>query len=95
MEQIESNSMHRLDLSKKDSYYLLETLFYENFQKFINSGFNINYFGGMKSDGMTPKRTLTEEEKKIIVTVIQWLGTPVGKEFYNNVIEEYNECKKN
>lgn len=94
MEQIKSNSMQRLDLSKKDSYHLLETLFYENFQKFINSGFNINYFSGMKSDGMTAKRTLTEEEKKIVVTVIQWLGTPVGKEFCNSVVEEYNKWKK-
>lgn len=45
----------------------------------------------MKPDGLHAKRQLTEDEKKIVVTVIQWLGSHVGQKFYQNVIAE--SCK--
>ena len=31
-----------------------------------------------------PKEWVTDKEKEIIMTVIQWLGTPVGKSFLGN-----------
>lgn len=36
---------------------------------------------GSKSDGMKPSDYLTDREKSIVVSTIQWLGSPVGQCF--------------
>ena len=32
-------------------------------------------------DGITPNRYLTDNEKSIVISSIQWLGSPVGQMF--------------
>ncbi len=36
------------------------------------------------SDSMTPKDFLSYREKSIVLSTIQWLGSPVGQGFLNN-----------
>jgi hypothetical protein len=35
------------------------------------------------SRGMAPSEYLTEREENIVITTIQWLGSPVGQNFLN------------
>lgn len=80
---IEGNAHHRI--LNPDSYYDKERKYLSEFEKMVNTGFNINYFGGIEERGTWPLRYLTEEEQKIVVTVIQWLGTPVGNQLIKDV----------
>tara|TARA_R110002124_G_scaffold280156_1_gene453284 strand:- start:208 stop:447 length:240 start_codon:yes stop_codon:yes gene_type:complete len=32
-------------------------------------------------DGMKPNRYLTDDEKRVAISTIQWLGSPVGQSF--------------
>jgi len=34
-----------------------------------------------KDGGLSPSRYLTEDEEKIVISTIQWLGSPVGQSF--------------
>lgn len=38
-------------------------------------------FGSNDGSGMNPSDNLTDREKQIVVSTIQWLGSPVGKNF--------------
>ena len=83
---MKTNSMERLEMAEGgDSYYLSELKYVEAFQKLLSSGFNIDYFGGMKDNGVYPLRRLSDEEKTLVATVIQWLGSPVGRLFLASV----------
>lgn len=82
---VQGNSHNRVENTKADTYYDKERMYLKEFESMLMTGFDINYFSGMKSDGMTANRYLTEEEQKIVVTVIQWLGTPVGNRLVKNV----------
>ena len=39
---------------------------------------------GHPSNSMAPKDYLSDREKDIVVSVIQWLGSPVGQGFLNS-----------
>lgn len=80
---IEGHSAYRMNNS--DSYNDLERAYFYSFKELCRTGFDINYFGGMNDRGTEAKRYLTDEEKRIILTVIQWLGTPVGQTFLEEV----------
>jgi|TARA_B110000908_G_scaffold1583_1_gene2034 hypothetical protein len=32
-------------------------------------------------DGMKPNRYLTDDEKRIVISTVQWMGSPVGQNF--------------
>ncbi len=38
-----------------------------------------------KNGGMSPSRYLTEDEEKIVISAIQWLGSPVGQCFLRDM----------
>ncbi len=78
-EEVKGHSAYRMENS--DPYYDLERKYIQVFNELCRSGFDINYFGGMNNSGTGAKRYLTDEEKRIVLTVIQWLGTPVGQAF--------------
>lgn len=81
---VQGNSHYRVE-RLDDEYYDKERKYLAEFESMLKSGFDINYFSGMKSDGVTAMRDLSIEEQKIAVTVIQWLGTPVGNRLVKNV----------
>jgi len=39
---------------------------------------------GHPSDSMMPKDYLTDREKQIVLSTVQWLGSPVGEGFLNS-----------
>ena len=43
------------------------------------------------SSGMRPSEYLTEKEEKIVVSTIQWLGSPVGQNFLKDCGFELKE----
>ena len=51
-------------------------------------------FGNKQGFGTTtPKDYLTEREKKIVYSTIQWLGSPVGRNFLQNAGYELKKVK--
>lgn len=78
----ESNFEYRVN--NQDPYHEQERQYRKAFDELEKSGFDINHFGGMVG-GIDRIRYLTEEEKKIVYSVIQWLGTPVGRSFLKTV----------
>lgn len=67
-------------LIENDPYYKTEVDLVKNLNKrftFINLS---RIVFGSDSQGR-PNDYLTEREEKIVASVIQWLGTPVGKHF--------------
>jgi hypothetical protein len=67
---------HRL--KQDDDYFKAEVALNNAFNK--RDDWDLIIFGG-KGDGWQPKDFLSEREKMIAVSTIQWLGTPVGKSF--------------
>ena len=45
-----------------------------------------------KDGGMSPSEYLTEREEKIVISTIQWLGSPVGQNWLNRM--GYSKEKK-
>lgn len=82
-EEVKGHSAYRLN--NTDSYNDLERKYTQVFKELCRTGFDINYFGGLNDRGTGAKRYLTDEEKRIVLTVIQWLGTPVGQTFLGEV----------
>lgn len=63
-----------------------EKEFHDEFiDSFMNdfSGDMIDYivFGQRDGVGLAPNDYLTDREKRIVISTIQWLGSPVGKNF--------------
>jgi hypothetical protein len=83
---------HRL--VEDDSYYADEVKFNELFNK-EDSGYNWDIIVfGTEDIGRHPLDTLSDREKKIVASVTQWLGTPVGNSFLREagfVKEKTNE----
>ncbi len=83
--KIVGNSPHRL--VEDDPYYADEVRLNKTFNEYCNKKV---FFGGNFWDYMSgstnnsPTRSLTEEELKLVATVIQWLGTPCGKGFLHD-----------
>lgn len=72
-----------------DPYHDKERKYIKVFDDMIEKrGFNIDYLTGTSPDS-GPNHYLTRDEQKLVVTVIQWLGTPIGQSFIKEV--ESNE----
>jgi hypothetical protein len=41
----------------------------------------------LANDPNEPKGEVSERDREVAATVIQWLGSPVGQSFYNQVVE--------
>lgn len=37
-----------------------------------------------KENGLAPSELLTEREERIVISTIQWLGSPIGQQFLND-----------
>lgn len=74
---------HRL--KKDDKYYEKEIKALEIFNQDHLKDASLIVFGQEDGKSMTPKEYLTEREEKIVLGVIQWLGTPVGQGFINQL----------
>lgn len=82
---------HRL---KTDGYHNKEVAYMKVMQKFADQTsnfFDIVVFG--TNGAMRPADHLSERELKIVASVLQWLGTPVG-EAYLRESEEMEEVLK-
>lgn len=75
-------------LKKDDPYYKLEVNAVEIFNNDHGKEMDVLVFGC--DDSFSPNDHLTEREGKIVMTIIQWLGTPVGQGF----IDKLKESKK-
>lgn len=70
---------HRL---KTDGYHNKEVAYMKVMQKWKdqnNTLFDTIVFG--TNGAMSPKEYLTDREMKIVASVLQWLGTPVGEAY--------------
>lgn len=71
---------HRL--KKDDPYHKNELIALESFDKFTNNR-SYDQMEGLIGIKNAPEgeRVLTERDMKVAMSVIQWLGTPVGEGF--------------
>lgn len=74
-------------LKKDDKYYEKEIKALEVFNRDHLEHASSIVFGMEEGTGFYPKDYLTEREEKIVLGLIQWLGTPVGQGF----IREFNK----
>lgn len=74
---------HRL--IQDDDYYAKEIKALEIFNKEYLSDADLIVFGQKDGTGCRPKDHLTEREEKIVLSVIQWLGTLVGQHFISSL----------
>ena len=80
--KIVGNCAHRL--IDNDPYYADEVKLNKIFNEYCNktTTFGGNFWDYMSgSTNNKPNKVLSEDELKLIATVIQWLGTPCGKAF--------------
>lgn len=77
---IQSNKMHRLDKNPQEKTFL--EVFNDQHTK-QNNDVDLIVFGH-EENSFTPKDYLNDREKIIVVSTIQWLGSPVGQGFLNN-----------
>ena len=73
---------HRL--VENDPYYEKEIAFVEEINKELH--YNSSFLKQIVRKP-TGHNYLTEEEEKVALSVIQWLGTPVGQGFINKVMK--------
>lgn len=59
----------------------LEQAFVETFAKEHCGYQDVDRIVCGTTNGMTPKKMLTDEEKRVALSTIQWLGSPVGQGF--------------
>ena len=73
---------------KGDSYYAKEIKALELFNRDHLDHASSIVFGQKDGTGFSPNEHLTEREERIVLGVIQWLGTPVGQGFINSLNDE-------
>lgn len=72
-----------------DKYYAKEVKALEIFNREHLKHTSLIVFGQKSDDNfLTPNDYLTEREEKIVLSVIQWMGTPVGEGFINQLLEK-------
>jgi hypothetical protein len=76
-EQILGYNRHRL--IEDDPYYETEVKLSKLFNEQQDGFWNTVVFG--TDIWNKPKSYLTDDQMKVVASVIQWLGTPVGKSF--------------
>ena len=77
-------------LKKDDKYYAKEIKALEVFNQDHLEHASSIVFGVKEGTGFYPNEYLTDREEKIVLSVIQWLGTPVGQGFisaFNDNVE--------
>lgn len=73
-------SEHRL--IRDDHYHAKECALHDTFNLFIKRDKRFwDYMLGTNSSGTRPADYLSNRELRIVATVVQWLGTPVGQGF--------------
>lgn len=71
---------HRLD--REDSYYEKEVRLHDTFNLWIKRNPRFwDFMLGIDERGQRPTDYLSNRELKLVATVTQWLGTPVGQDF--------------
>lgn len=75
-------------LKKDDKYYAKEIKSLEIFNKDYLGDASFIVFGQKEGHSFTPTDYLSEREEKIVLGLIQWLGTPVGQSFIRELNEE-------
>lgn len=68
---------HRFKTDPKEMEFV--NVFLREFSK--DNNIDLIVFGQKENTCMTPKKYLTEKQTKIVVSTIQWLGSPVGQGF--------------
>ena len=71
-------------LKVDDKYYAKEIEFLEVFNRDHLEHASSIVFGVEDGGWFEPNDCLTDREEKIVLAVIQWLGTPVGQGFLNS-----------
>jgi len=84
-------------LKKDDEYYAKEIKALEVFNQDHLEDASSIVFGQKEGTGFYPNDNLTDREEKIVLSVIQWLGTPVGQGFISafNAKVEWTKIEKN
>ena len=75
-------------LKENDRYYEKEIRALEVFNQDHLNDADLIVFGQKEATAMTANDTLTDREEKIVLGVIQWLGTPVGQGFISRVFND-------
>lgn len=75
-------------LKKDDKYYAKEFKALEIFNEDYLEHASAIVFGVEEGTGFYPNEYLTEREEKIVLGIIQWLGTRLGEEFIRRLNEE-------
>ncbi len=75
MEKINSFKMHRLDQNPKEKVFL------EKFLEEHAQGDSLSAIVFGTTDGINVTRHLENDEDRIVVSTIQWLGSPIGRSF--------------
>lgn len=73
-----------------DKYYEKEIKALRIFNRSHLDDADLIVFGQMDNSFMRANDTLSEREEKIVLGVIQWLGTPVGQGFINELNSDEN-----
>lgn len=68
-------------LKENDKYYEKEIKALQVFNQDHLKDADLIVFGQKEGTAMTANDSLSEREEKIVLGVIQWLGTPVGQGF--------------
>lgn len=78
------NTFKNYRLKEDDNYYSLEVKFVKEFEKQFskNRMTDMIVFGQKEGASMEPNQYLTEREIKIVLSTIQWLGTPQLSRIY-------------
>lgn len=74
-------------LKENDKYYKDEVNVLKVFNDEHIQHADLIVFGQKDGTSMEANDNLSEREERIVLGVIQWLGTPVGKSFINKVFE--------
>jgi hypothetical protein len=75
-------------LNKEDKYYATEIKALEVFNQDYLKDADLIVFGQKDGTCMEAKDNLTDREEKIVLGVIQWLGTPIGRGFIRQLNNE-------
>jgi len=72
-------------LKEYDKYYEKEINALKNFNEDHLKDADLIVFGVKEGTSMTANGTLSDREEKIVLSIIQWLGTPVGQGFIQTI----------
>lgn len=72
-------------LIEGDKYYEKEIKAVEIFNRDHLEDADLIVFGQKEGNAFTPNDYLTPREEKRVLSVIQWLGTPVGRGFLREI----------